>query len=392
MTRLFQTDARLGGTRFVGRAAIWFLLGSLSLQLSTADPPPETRVVCRSVVFAHPSSDPFDRSNLYGFNHAPSIVALPDGRLLTAWFSGPFEASVHQVILASFSSDGGTNWTPARVLQDLPHDSDFDPAFIPAGDRVWFFYTTGRHNPYPPVKNQEESVGIRSFKLFYRTSDDSAHNWSHAQFIERGVFSRSNGISLSSGELLVPLYEIPSKASVLRSADNGSSWTRHGGITTPAGAGEPSIAELKSGRIMMVLRTNDGFLWQVFSDDRGVTWGPPVRTSLTAPGSSHCIYSVGGDRLILVHNDSPSVRTPLTLRVSDDEGETWKDTIQLAAVALPDSGEEVWAREVSYPSVAINRQGQAVVVWANLTISDVEQYGDIESAVIDIGQADTRQQ
>ena len=65
-------------------------------------------VVSRSTVFEHPDSDPYDRANRFGFNHAPSVTTLADGRLLCAWFSGPFEASVDQVILASYSSDGGT--------------------------------------------------------------------------------------------------------------------------------------------------------------------------------------------------------------------------------------------------------------------------------------------
>jgi len=36
----------------------------------------------RSVVFNYPQTDPYDRSNLYGFSHAPSVATLPDGRLL----------------------------------------------------------------------------------------------------------------------------------------------------------------------------------------------------------------------------------------------------------------------------------------------------------------------
>src|SRR5665213_457935 len=47
------------------------------------------QVLSHTVIFLHPSSDPYARDNYRGFNHAPSIVALPDGRLLTAWFSGP---------------------------------------------------------------------------------------------------------------------------------------------------------------------------------------------------------------------------------------------------------------------------------------------------------------
>ena len=88
------------------------------------------QVLSRSTVFEYPNTDPYDRGNRYGFSHAPSVTRLSDGRLMAAWFSGPFEASVHQVILASFSTDEGRTWSQAEVMQGTPRKSDFDPAFI----------------------------------------------------------------------------------------------------------------------------------------------------------------------------------------------------------------------------------------------------------------------
>ncbi len=366
--RIWKARGRKTRRTLSGRSALVGLLltvGAVAC-VTAGEDAPAPRLIGRSTVFAHPSSDPYDRGNHYGFNHAPSVVALPDGRLLAAWFSGPFEASVDQVILGSFSTDGGVTWDPARVLQDVPRDSDFDPAFISDGKRVWFFYTAGRHNRYPAVKNQDEHVGLNSFKLFCRTSDDSAASWSEPRLLARAQFCRSNGIRLSTGELILPLYEIPSRASVLRSADGGQTWDRHGAIVTPAGAGEPSVVELGPGRLLMVLRTSDGFLWKVRSEDGGRTWGPPVKTGVVAPTSSHCVYNLGHGLLALAHNPS-SARTPLTLRVSRDEGETWGPGVKLAEVVTPAPGDEIWGREVSYPSIAVNRDGRVVVVWAHLT-------------------------
>lgn len=67
-----------------------------SVCVSRAEPP--AVIVSSGEVFNYPNADPYDRNNDYGFNHAPSVTRLSDGRLLAAWFSGPFEASVHQVI------------------------------------------------------------------------------------------------------------------------------------------------------------------------------------------------------------------------------------------------------------------------------------------------------
>jgi predicted neuraminidase len=349
---------------------------------STATAP---RIVARSIIFKAPSKDPYELKNLHGFNHATSVVTLPDGRLLAAWFSGPFEASVHQVILASYSSDKGKTWSAAKVLQDTPRKSDFDPAFIVDGKRLWFFYSVGRWNRYPFVGDEKNEVGAVSFKVYHRYSDDSGRTWSEQELVleKLGVGCRSNGIKLSTGELLLPLHGFLSGvAGVLKSADGGKTWARFGEIKTATVAHEPSIAELPSGEIMMVLRTGDGVLWQTFSKDKGETWLPAEKTDLVAARTSHNIFRLSDGRIVLTHNAAKSVRTPLTTRVSADGGKTWGESVVIAEVPVPGPNDEVWGRQVSYPSVTALDARTILVVWGELYLSATEQYGDIHSATV----------
>jgi len=343
------------------------------------------RILSKSVVYSHPSSDPYDCSDHYGFNHAPSVVLLPDGRLLAAWFSGPYEASVNQVILGSYSSDQGATWGPASVLQDFPRKSDFDPAFVADGPKTLFFFSAGRENRYPPIHDEKHQVGVPSFKTYCRISEDSGKTWSDARAIGDKVYCRSNGIRLLTGELLLPIYEVPLVAGVLKSTDDGATWKRYGAIATPTGAGEPSLAQLKSGDILMVLRTGDGFLWETISKDKGETWSAPLRTNIAAAETSHNIFQLRDGGLLLTLNESPRlIRTPLNARISSDEGKTWSTPLKITEVAQPTKNESDWAREVSYPSVAELKDGTVIVVWAKLILSDNEQYGDIESARVQI--------
>lgn len=135
----------------------------------------------------------------------------------------------------------------------------------------------------------------------------------------------------------------------------------------------------------MVLRTSDGFLWETRSTDKGETWSEPVRTEIHAATTSHNIFRLRDGRILLTLNESaPNVRTPLVMRVSSDDGATWSDPVTLATTKIPQPGDEVWAREVSYPSVTELKDGSVVVVWANLVISDSEDYGDIEAARVRI--------
>ena len=367
-----------------GLVAILYViaLGGLGLSALRGQ---DVTILSRSTVFEHPHTDPYDRANLYGFNHAPSVTTLTDGRVLAAWFSGPFEASVDQVILGAYSADGGDTWSAGEVIQDFPRTSDFDPAFVSSGSRTWLFFSRGRWNRYPFVEGERDGgIGVGSFQMFHRYTDDAGKSWSAPQElpVERGYNCRSNGIRLSTGELLVPTHLLKGEDSgVLKSSDNGKTWTQHTGVSTAVGQAEPTIAELKSGAVLMLLRTKDGHLWRTISEDRGETWSAPEKTDMVAAAASHNLFRLNDGRLLLTHDESPPpFRSPLTLRLSDGDGESWSDPVVVAEVPRPKDGDAVWGRQVTYPSATQLPDGTVVIVWAHIVLSDDEQWGDIRSA------------
>jgi predicted neuraminidase len=355
--------------------------------LAQAQTPPV--IVERAVVFHYSKSDPYDLSNRYGFNHAPSVTRLSDGRLLAAWFCGPFEASVHQLIMGAYSDDEGRNWSDGVILQDFPRRSDFDPAFVSDGQRTWLFTSVGRWNRYPFVGGREAEkteVGIDSFRTFVRITNDAGKTWSDPARVgeHTGIGPRSNGIQLSSGELIVPLHNyVEHQPSVLKSTDGGATWRKIEGPKPQerVGAAEPSIAETKSGKLLMVVRSRDGSLWTATSSDKGQTWTELRQTEMPAAATSHSLIRLRDGRLLLTHNPSkPPLRTPLTLRISSDEGESWHEPVELARVEPPSPGDEVYSRQVTYPSAIELPDGAVVVVWTEISVSPSEQYGIIHSA------------
>ena len=293
-----------------------------------------------------------------------------------------------QVILGSYSSHGGKTWMPATVLQDFPRTSDFDPAFVSTGRRTWLFFSRGRWNRYPFVRNEKQgAVGVNSFQMAFRVMDGMAKGLVCAtgrcdRARVHGYNCRSNGIRLTSGELLLPVYKLAGgHAGVLKSQDDGGSWKRYGDVNTPAGQDEPTIAELRSGAVLMVLRTKDGRLWKVLSHDKGETWGKPVQTGLVAARASHNLFRLIDGRIVLTHDACPPPhRTPLTMRVSSDDAGAWSAPTILDEVPIPNESDRIWGRQVTYPSVVQMPDGTLIVVWAKLALGDQEQWGDIWSA------------
>lgn len=332
----------------------------------------EFTVLERTVIFRHTSTDPKDPANTSGLNHGPTVTRLPDGRLMAAWFSAPAEGADSQRIMQAVSTDQGHVWTSVQVLQDTPGKADFDPALFVAGKETFFFFSVAS-----------------PFDVWFRQSRDSGGSWSEPVSVgQLNHTTRSNGIQLSSGELLVPLHLRGTKGGgVMKSGDGGKSWKRFGAVANPEGqGGEPTIAQTRSGKILMMLRTKDGELWCSESTDKGETWSTSRKTGLTSTTSaSHLLCTRDGTLVLTLNPDRNTLRFPLVMHVSRDEGRTWS-----AAEVLADRPEKVGGWSVCYPCVTELSDGILVVVWTQIKDSPGELHGDIHAARVRVHPASAR--
>lgn len=95
--------------------------------------------------------------------------------------------------------------------------------------------------------------------------------------------------------------------------------------------------ELKDGRLLMLCRTDQGCQYRSWSTDGGITWSPAEPTAIRSPLSPASLARIPktGD-LLLVWNNHEGIdaarrgkRTPLTVALSRDEGETWEQVKNL---------------------------------------------------------------
>ena len=241
-------------------------------------------------------------------------------------------------ISACLSRDRGRTWSEKFILQEnvwwwnVKH-----PNLIrsPNGELI-FFMTVWEGN--------------KARNIFMKRSSDNGETWSKpCQISEPGWYCNNNDhiVRLSSGRILLPAhgraglewrggkneagdFETVIHSFVYYSDDEFKTWKISDNTMTAPGRGchEPSIVELRDGRLLCFLRTTLGRIYKSYSEDQGVTWSEPVTTDLKAPDSPPLLSRIPstGDLLLLwnhVESHSNWPRIPLASAISRDEGESW---------------------------------------------------------------------
>lgn len=267
-------------------------------------------------------------------------VLLHDGRLFTPLTTGG-------VVRGSFSSDAGRTWTAPKVIEVNPDKnvSAGRPACVLGQDgRIWVFY-------FGFVKYDKNDPAACKSDVWGVCSDDGGKTWGGRVVVRAGYTGFLSGaIQTSKGRLMVPIcyYAEPTRflSAVAYSDDNGVTWGNTDGIDigreTDArqralrngSALEPTIVELRDGRILMFIRTIVGRIYRCYSADGGSTWTKPKPTDVSCGGTIY-ITRLKSGRLALVWNpanyDDPQYATDgyphefdkMLISLSDDDAETW---------------------------------------------------------------------
>lgn len=259
-------------------------------------------------------------------NSEASVVELRDGRLLLAYseFYGA-DSSDHAKarISGKLSADGGRTWSESFVLQENIGGLNVMSVSL-------LRLNTGELAMVYCVKNS-----LSDCRGYIRKSGDDGQTWSEAVCCtppERyHCVNNDRLVQLSTGRLLVPASHTDHVernyhflSCCYYSDDGGATWHKGEDVDLPGtGADEPGVVELRDGRVMMWLRTSLGQIYACWSSDGGITWAPPGPLPLVSPSSPASIKRLPTGDLLIVWNNSPDRRVPLTVALSSDDGETW---------------------------------------------------------------------
>ncbi len=296
--------------------------------------------------------------------HAATIAEAGNGDYLAVWFAGTHEGNDDVGIWGSRRI--GNTWREPRQIVKVSPEPHWNPVlFNGKNGSLHLFFKVGRDIP--------------TWQTWHMLSFDNGKNWLAPKELITGDLGgrgpvKNKPIILSNGNFLAPGSVEKKKlwqAFADLSSDGGSSWTRSNLINLPnpekngQGVIQPTLWESVPGHVHMLLRSSCGRICRSDSMDGGRTWCSAYPISLPNNSSGIDLVKIPDGRLVLICNpvSDSTIRTPLSIMISADNGNCWEkfcdvedDDVKVGDIVKQDGG------EFSYPSI-IYSEGRVLAVY-----------------------------
>lgn len=284
-----------------------------------------------------------------------TYAALPDGKLV-----GILGALRNNHVIARYSSDEGVTWgeeTPLFPL-DGPNGWGVQNCFLDRDGEIQMIGTFSNSDEHP------KSIYETRYDIWHFRSRDGRRSWNRPTLVWKGYAgSLLSFLQLHDGRVVVPFCYLTPRSwanrgegfdqftytgrfssSAACSDDNGQTWyASKDELKEPTpqigedGGIEPCVLELKTGRLWMLIRTQNGRFFESFSQDRGTTWTHPVPTGISSSDSPCSLTRLHDGRVVMFWNNTLRYpyanggRAVLHGAISEDDGKTWRGYREIAA-------------------------------------------------------------
>lgn len=286
----------------------------------------------------------------------PAVATTRDGTIVVAYddrHGNPRDLPNNIDIVTRRSPDNGISWTPQTVIVrhtggNTPNTAGGvgDPSLLPdhITGRLWLFYDWA-----PPgvgiftSTTSTSPASVTTVHPMVRYSDDDGATWSTPVDLigqlkrpnMTGIFASSgHGFQTTNGTLLQPYsYFIGGieRAAVAYSTDHGRTW--HMSQEIGEHLSESKIVELSDGTLLDDARPNSPG-YRKFSHTTCITcrWSTPAaQTAIPDPVVNGDLIRVENHPTWLLESnpDSQRLRARLTVRLSTDNGKTWRYSLPI---------------------------------------------------------------
>ncbi len=232
------------------------------------------------------------------------FVNLPDGGILNVNPHG-----------ARISYNEGKTWSsPVFVCKGFnPKFPDSHRLLITKSNVIillYFNFDTYKFRWNSKLREPEPECRL---ELWTIRSTDNGKTWKDNQKVLDGYNAEFFGfIQTSSGRVVASVEHLVNNPGrwvsfSIYSDDEGKTWEKSniidiGGSGHHSGAMEPTVAQLKDGRLLMLIRTNLNRFWQAISDNDGKYWRVIMPGDIDASSAPGHLLKLSSSRLVLVWN------------------------------------------------------------------------------------------
>lgn len=279
--------------------------------------------------------------------HASTVLPLPDGSVVAAWFGGTKEGNDDVKIWVSVREKG--KWAEPYSIavkgESLPH---WNPVlFLRENGEIILYFKYGK--PIP------------KWVTYYCISKNGGKSFSEPKVLVPGDKDGGRGpvknkaIRLKDGTVIAPASKESLRGSwkcfVDISKDDGLSFEHSNFVLRPkknlktVNMIQPTLWENEKG-VHMLVRTNSGYIYRSDSKDGGKTWCKAYETAMPNPNSGIDLVMLENGILVLIMNpisENWGDRAPLVLMYSADGGDTFKEFLKCE--------ETTGDHEFSYPAI-----------------------------------------
>ena len=334
--------------------------------------------------------------------HGSSIVELPNGDKLVAWFQGSGERKSDDVVIMGARLKKGNNeWSKPFLMADTPNLPDCNPVlFLNQQGKLFLVWIA--------VQANEWEQSILRFRTSTNYSADGAPKWdwqdnillnpgpgfaeeaatkfkelpdlhrgwatyapSYEDMIleatkdpkkrNTGWMTRIKPLQYPNGRIVLPLYSDGFNFSMMAISDDfGTTW-RASKPMIGRGPIQPALVEKKDGTIVAFTRDSGDAPNKVHksvSKDKGETWSVTHTIDMLCVASVEALVLKDG-RWVLIVNDLEQHRYKLSMYISTDEGENWSKKLMLENKQPEDGG-------YSYPSIIQGKDGLLYITYSSL--------------------------